>query len=221
MVWRSGTQHGRQPSVSRYSRRTRSTHRVHVVVDLFLDAQHGLRRPHPARHAGTAAHGIHMRVRGVGEKRREMVRRRRGMSAVRHTFKCNFRPYTAFRSDVVSSVRTALRLTDMIDEARQNKEGRLPYTVGIMMQGSRDKAADSDDALGTHHDDGHHGVGDVTDVDIFVKGKATPSSTDTRRRREEEQKPTSSSWRPCALRCRARSKTDIQEARGSDLRVRG
>ena len=147
----------------------------------------------------------------------DAVIQQEGMSAVRHTFKCNFRPYTAFRSDVVSSVRTALRLTDMIDEARQNKEGRLPYTVGIiMMQGSRDKAADSDDALGTHHDDGHHGVGDVTDVDIFVKGKATPSSTDTRRRREEEQRA-----RPYALRCRARSKTDIQEARGSDLRVRG
>ena len=67
-----------------------------------------------------------------------------GLSAVRHTFKCNFRPYTAFRSDVVSSVRTALRFSDMFDEARENKQGRLPYTVG-MMQTSRDRAVDSDD----------------------------------------------------------------------------
>ena len=121
-----------------------------------------------------------------------------GMSAVRHTFKCNFRPYTAFRSDVVSSVRTALRFTDMIDEARQNKEGRLPYTVG-MMQDSRDRAVASDDLalimiitglmtsqmvllrISEYGQKPKDNAPDhrmrTTNVVIFVKGKATPMST--------------------------------------------
>ena len=67
-----------------------------------------------------------------------------GLSAVRHTFKCNFRDYSAFRSDLVASARTTLRVSDMFDEARRNREDRLPYTME-MMQTSRDRALASDD----------------------------------------------------------------------------
>lgn len=68
------------------------------------------------------------------------------LSAVRHIFRCHFRPYTVFKCDTIAALRKKLRFTDMLDEARANKDDRLPFTAD-MMQYSKQRAVDSDDLL--------------------------------------------------------------------------
>ena len=66
------------------------------------------------------------------------------LSAIRHTFRSEFKDFTVFSSDSITALRRALRLTDWWSEARRNRKNRLPYTMNMMDTSCR-KAVDSSD----------------------------------------------------------------------------
>ena len=66
------------------------------------------------------------------------------LSAIRHTFRSEFKDFTVFASDSIAALRKALRLTDWWNEAKRNRKKRLPFTMDMMTTAAQTAALSSD-----------------------------------------------------------------------------
>lgn len=66
------------------------------------------------------------------------------LSAIRHTFRSNFHDFSAFNSPTVTTLRKSLLLTDRFDEARSNRQNRLPFSLDMVADAARRSASSHD-----------------------------------------------------------------------------
>ena len=66
------------------------------------------------------------------------------LSAIRHIFLTSFRDSTVFSNPTISSLRKSLRLTDRFDDARSNKDNRLPFSLDMVNSAAQEGVSSTD-----------------------------------------------------------------------------